>query len=519
MSVYLGLDSSTQSLSVVAIETVSGEILAKVSANFGEVFPEFGMPSGFAEGEQEGEVYSNPLMWLKALDRVLSQLKESGFDFSQVVAVSGSGQQHGSVYLRKGFSECLGELKPEAGLADQLEEAFSRLESPIWMDTSTTSECLAIAEALGGQQEVCRRSGSVATERFTGPQFKKAAEKDSQTWSETAEVHLVSSFLASVLAGKSVAIDFGDGAGMNLMNLANEAWDADLVAATAPDLANRLPELKASGTVAGPVGDYFVHKYGFASSCQVVLWSGDNPCSLVGMGAGRPGRLVISLGTSDTLFAAMPEACTDPNGYGHVFGNPLGGYMSLICFRNGSLAREAVKDRFDLSWDDFDAQGLARTPAGNEGRVFLPFIGDEITPRLSSGDAVALGWDGEPTADESVRGVLEGQFLNMKIHARWMKVETEEILLTGGASNNDGIAQIVANVFGKKVRRLEVSDSAAIGAAMRAAVACGENVVELEGKFSAPAGDRDILPELALLPIYEQLEDVFLAGLKQNYNL
>lgn len=519
MALFLGFDSSTQSLSIAAIETGSGEIVAKVSANFGEEFPEFGMPSGFQEGADEGEVFSNPLMWLQALDLALDRLKDTGLDLSQVVALSGSGQQHGSVYLKTGFSEALSNLSAGESLADQLKDSFSRLESPIWMDTSTGAQCQAIAEALGGQQAVCDRSGSVATERFTGPQIRRISELQPQVWEETAEVHLVSSFLASVLAGKSVAIDYGDGAGMNLMNLAGQDWDSELVEATAAGLADRLPGLAASGTVAGTVANYFVEKYGFSLSCKVVLWSGDNPCSLVGMGAARPGRVVISLGTSDTLFAAMPEAKTDPNGYGHVFGNPMGGYMSLICFRNGSLAREAIKEQFNLSWEDFDANGLARTEAGNGGRVFLPFISDEITPRLTSSNAQALGWEGEPSADESVRGVLEGQFLNMKIHARWMGVETEEVLLTGGASQNDGIAQIVADVFGKTVRRLEVSDSASVGAAMRAAVACGEDLIQLEQQFSAPAPDQDISSNPELTSVYNQLEEVFLAGLKQHYNL
>ena len=71
------------------------------------------------------------------------------------------------------------------------------------------------------------------------------------------------------------------------------------------------------------------------------------------MGAATPGQVVISLGTSDTLFAAMPEPRTDPNGYGHVFGNPLGGFMSLICFKNGSLARERVRDAGGFGWDQF----------------------------------------------------------------------------------------------------------------------------------------------------------------------
>lgn len=519
MSLVLGLDSSTQSLSALLIDSALGQIVAEESVNFGSDFPQYGMESGFSCGGQDGEVHSSPLMWLDALDRVFSKLKEGGAPLDRVEAVSGSGQQHGSVYLKEGLDKVLSELICNASLADQLSSALSRSNSPIWMDNSTSQQCVEITEALGGSQEVCRRSGSIAVERFTGPQIRKFAQTEPEAYANTGSIHLVSSFLASVLAGKSVAIDTGDGAGMNLMNLAAADWDSELVEATAPDLAAKLPPIASASTVVGKVSNYFSEKYGLNSDCQVILWSGDNPCSLVGMGAAQPGKVVISLGTSDTLFAAMPEPVTDPRGYGHVFGNPVGGFMSLICFRNGSLSREAVKERHGLSWDDFDAAGLSRTAVGNGGRVILPFVDDEITPRVDSDGFLAIGWDGEPSSDEWVRGVLEGQFLNMKRHSDWLGVETEEVLLTGGASENDGIAQIVADIFGKKVRRLSVSGSAALGAALRAAVSLGEDLTQLEASFSAPAEGRDVEPRLESQAVYADLENIFAEALKNRFNL
>ena len=47
-------------------------------------------------------------------------MQEEGFPFARVVAMSGSGQQHGSVYWRKGSEGVLGELNPTATLASQL---------------------------------------------------------------------------------------------------------------------------------------------------------------------------------------------------------------------------------------------------------------------------------------------------------------------------------------------------------------------------------------------------------------
>ena len=96
--------------------------------------------------------------------------------------------------------------------------------------------------------------------------------------------------MASLLTGASAPIDFGDGAGMNLLELATGAWNPTLLDATAPGLGR---QAQAAGRRARPrsgtVADYFVEKYGFAPGTPVVAFTGDNPSSLVGMGATRPG--------------------------------------------------------------------------------------------------------------------------------------------------------------------------------------------------------------------------------------
>ncbi len=98
MPIFLGIDSSTQSLTALLIDTDSGTLVHEESVNFGEEFPAYGQPSGFLPDMPDGEVHSSPLMWLDALDLALARTKEAGVDLSRVVAVSGSGQQHGSVY-------------------------------------------------------------------------------------------------------------------------------------------------------------------------------------------------------------------------------------------------------------------------------------------------------------------------------------------------------------------------------------------------------------------------------------
>ena len=500
MAIVLGLDLSTQSATALVLDTVKGTTVARARAAFGADFPDRGHPEGFLRGGQGGEVHADPLLWLDGLELALDRLAKLT-DLSQVDAVSVSGQQHGSVYLAAGYEVALADGNRATSLSAKIAPVLSRRSSPIWMDSSTASECAEIAAALGGDQAVCDLTGSVATMRFTGPQIRRFAKLDPAAWAKTKRVHLVSSFFASVLAGKDAAIDTGDGAGMNLMDIRKGDWAPAALAATAPDLAAKLPPVRPGSTVAGGISAYFVARHGFSPKCQVVIGTGDNPSSLVGMGASKPGKVVISLGTSDTLFAAIEGIRTDGAGLGHAFGNPQGGSMSLICVRNGSLAREAIRRECGLAdWAAFSA-AVDAAPAARA--ALLPMEETEITPRRAAG-RIALG---APTTQATLpRAAVEGQALSLRLHSRWVGTPTTHLLLTGGASENPSVAKIFADVFGAPVLRLAVSDSAALGAALRAAhAACGAKMADLEAVFCAPAPGQ-VSPDASLRGAYDALE-------------
>jgi len=500
MAIVLGLDLSTQSATALVLDTAKGTTVARARAAFGADFPDRGHPEGFLRGGQGGEVHADPLLWLDGLELALDRLAKLT-DLSQVDAVSVSGQQHGSVYLAAGYEAALADGSRATSLAAKLSPVLSRRTSPIWMDSSTSAECAEIAAALGGNQAVCDLTGSVATPRFTGPQIRRFAKLDPAAWARTKRVHLVSSFFASVLAGKDAAIDTGDGAGMNLMDIRRGDWSPAALAATAPDLAAKLPPVRPGATVAGGISAYFVARHGFSPKCQVVIGTGDNPSSLVGMGASKPGKVVISLGTSDTLFAAIEGIRTDAAGLGHAFGNPLGGSMSLVCVRNGSLAREAI--RRECGHADWPAFSAAVDAAPAAVAAVLPMEEPEITPRRPAG---RLAFGAAASKSTLPRAAVEGQALSLRLHSRWVGTPTTQLLLTGGASENPSVAKIFADVFGAPVLRLAVSDSAALGAALRAAeAACGAKMAELEAVFCAPAPGV-VPPNPALRAAYDALE-------------
>ena len=468
MPLYLGLDSSTQSLTaiILSIDGAERHVVFESSFAFDTALPGYGTEHGVLPRHDPRVATSSPLMWAEALDLMMSRVAASGVDLTQLAAVSGSAQQHGSVYLNSAWRSALQALDPRRALPEQIRVVFARDESPIWMDSSTSDECAEITAAVGGEQILARRTGSRAFERFTGPQIRRFSKQSPAGYRATTRVHLVSSFLASLLAGDDVPLDPGDASGMNLMDLASHEWWNDAVNATAPGLRDKLPPITPSSAVVGTLSAYWQARYGLPAA-KVIAWSGDNPCSLIGTGLVKEGRIAVSLGTSDTVFGLMREPRVDSTGTGHVFGAPTGDYMGLTVFQNGSLARERVRSELGMDWGTFSHVLTATSPGA---QIMLPWFEPEITPAVSKAGVRRYGVASREPAAE-VRALIDAQMMTMAFHSRWMGVDINTIHATGGAAANRAILQTMADVFGAIVYQLVVANSAALGAALRAAQA------------------------------------------------
>lgn len=511
MATYLGFDSSTQSLTATVIDVTGDDrrIVFEHVLEFDAEFPEFGTSHGVVVSGDEGRtVTAPPAMWAAALDRMAAILAASGLDLSRIRAVTGSAQQHGSVYLAAGAEAALRGLDAARPLPEQITGLFSRPVSPVWMDCSTTMECAGLTRAMGGDAALARLTGSRAYERFTAAQIRKFASGDPAAYARTERIHLVSSFMGSLLAGGHAPLEPGDASGMNLMDLAARQWSPAALDATAPDLGRRLPPIHDSWAVTGEIAPYWRRRYGFGPAI-LVPWSGDNPSSLVGLGLVTPGALGVSLGTSDTIFGPVAQPSHDPDGAGHVFGSPAGGYMALTCFANGSLARERVRDSYGLDWDGF-AAALRNTPAGNGGGMMAPWFVPEITPPVAHAGARLHNLEG---ADPSrmVRAVVEAQAMAMRLHSRWIAPRVGTIRATGGAAANRHILQVIADVFDAEVVRGAPRNAASLGAALRAYHADrraeGQPVAwtDVVAGFTTPDAELRVRPDGSHAAVYAQL--------------
>ena len=236
MPLYLGLDSSTQSLTAIVLDVEGDQrrVAFESSLSFDQALPHYGTRHGVLPDDDPTVAVSSPLMWAEALDVMLARVAKSGLELDRLAAIAGSAQQHGSVYLNAKAATLLSSLDPQQPIVDQIAAGLSRPVSPIWMDSSTSRECAEIEALVGGRAVLAQRTGSRAFERFTGPQIRKFFKREPQAYALTDRIHLVSSFLASLLAGQHAPIDPGDGSGMNLMDLSTRQWWPAALDATAP---------------------------------------------------------------------------------------------------------------------------------------------------------------------------------------------------------------------------------------------------------------------------------------------
>ncbi|KAH7098272.1 actin-like ATPase domain-containing protein [Auriculariales sp. MPI-PUGE-AT-0066] len=500
---YLGLDLSTQQLKAVLVER-NGHIAHEAAVHFDSEVPQHGTSGGAHRGPN-GRVTAPVAMWIDALELVFDKLKKANAPFGRIAGVGGSGQQHGSVYWSHQAETLLAQLDPTQTLSEQL-------DSPIWMDSSTTKACNELTEACGGAQALSDLTGSRAYERFTGTQILKIYREEPEVYEATARISLVSSFGASLFLGKVAPIEVGDGSGMNLMDIATYKWNDKLLdACGGSTLRTKLGEEPVLGSTAlGKVSRWWVERWGFSSECIVAPWTGDNPASVIGVSS--PGDAILSLGTSTTFLLSTPPADRPPKRTttSHLLAHPTESRTRIVmlCYKNGALAREGLRGP-SRSWADFDAD-VAKRPPGNDGVFGFYFPEVEIIPPLAH-----------------ARAILESQLLSIKArllailpthetpaheanhhhhHAhKELDVPLHRLVLAGGSSVNETIQQLAADMFGIDVYIAGTKEGAALGGAVLAMRAAGVEVPELGELRKVKSPNKEVTE------VYDDILDAYRA--------
>lgn len=444
MSIYIGIDSGTQSTKAVAFDLDARKVIAEARA-----------PHTLIAGLPAGHMEQNPADWAAALDTVISVVakKIGPAGRARVRGIGVSGQQHGFVPL----------------------DAEGRVIRPakLWCDTSTTAECALLTKKLGGVKAVIRKTGLPFLPGYTAPKILWLKRHEPANFKRLRHVLLPHDFLNFHLTG-NYFMEHGDASGTALMDVRRRVWSRDVLRAIDKNLGDWLPPISESHEAAGTLRPELAQKYGFPDAERIVVSAGggDNMMGAIGTGNVAPGIVTASFGTSGTIYATAAKPVVDPDGEIAAFCSSTGAWLPLLCTMNVTTVTEQLRAHFGFTHASLDA-AIKTVPPAAGGLVLLPYLAGERTPNVPDGTGVLFGLNAKTfTPAHLARAAMEGATLGMNYGLRRLAalgVKAKEIRVTGGGSKTPVWRQIMADVFGVPVVAMVEDEGAALGGALQAA--------------------------------------------------
>lgn len=440
MALVAGVDSSTQSVKVVVVDTNDGKILRQARAAH---------PDGT-------EV--DPNAWADAIDSVLTDELLDG-----ISAISVGGQQHGMVAL----DETGAVVRPAL----------------LWNDTRSASDATDLVAEFGGPQFWADAVGSVPVAAFTVSKLRWMARCEPSNAARTTQVLLPHDWLTWRLLGQPElgVTDRGDASGTGYFSPRTNEYRPDLVEAALGHVP-QLPRVAAPGEAVGTTSGGLVVGPG----------TGDNMAAGLALGL-QPGDVVISLGTSGTAFARSLTPSADASGFVAGFADATGEFLPLVCTLNAARIITSTAEMMSINPDALGELALNAQP-GAGGLTLLPYFDGERTPNLPEARGSIHGITRANFTEANIaRAAIEGMLCGLADAVDALianGVLPKRILLIGGAAKNRAVQLIASEIFGLDVVVPADGEYVAEGAARQAAWALtGELPTwEVSHEFVVPVG-------------------------------
>ncbi|WP_223695322.1 xylulokinase [Leifsonia poae] len=441
MRLVAGVDSSTQSCKVVVRDLETGALVR----------------SGRASHPDGTEV--DPGAWWQALQAAVF---EAG-GLADVEAISVAGQQHGMVVL----------------------DAEGRVirDALLWNDTRSAEAAEDLISEVGATA-YAQRVGVVPVASFTATKLRWLRDAEPAHASRVAAVALPHDWLTWRLRGygptdeselgpvlEDLTTDRSDASGTAYWSAASGSYDLDLF-----ERAFGRPGREA-GTAGDPAAVVLPRVLGPAdaagrtpSGALVGPGAGDNAGAALGLGA-ADGDVIVSIGTSGTVFAVTDSPVGDESGAVAGFADASGLSLPLVATLNAARVLSSIASLLSVDHDGLAGLALEAEP-GAAGIVLVPYFEGERTPNLPDATASVHGLTIASTTPANLaRAAIEGMLCGLAAGldaVRAVGVSEKRILLIGGAALNPAVATIAAQVFDAPVVVPAPGEYVADGAAVQA---------------------------------------------------
>jgi glycerol kinase len=375
----------------------------------------------------------------------------------------------------------------------------------LWQCGRSAPRCEAL-KAEGYEPDVIARTGLTLNPMFSAGKLAWLLDQDpglrDRALRGEVKAGTVDSWLLwNLTGGQQHATDHSNASRTQLMNLETLAWDPETARLFDVPLAV-LPEILPSDSLFGATAAGVT---ALPAGVPIHAVMGDSHAALYGHGIDGPGRIKATCGTGSSLMTVTDARVWSAHGL-----------SSTIAWSQGSGALHALEGNISVSGhtaafvsrllglkDEAALTALAATVADSGGVCVVP----------------ALAGLGAPHWNDEARGLISGMSLGtspahvaraaleaiaLQIHDVFMAMRADlhgdlpELNVDGGASRNDLLMQILADLIDRPVRRADAAEVSALGAARLAAKGLGFelHMTGSDDRVFTPAMPEDVRAEL-----------------------
>ena len=464
----LALDQGTTSSRTIVFDS-NGESVVTAQEDFEQLFPK----NGWVEHQPK-------IIWQSQLTTINKVLKHKSLNTKKIAAIGITNQRETTILWNKKTGEPI-------------------YNAIVWQDRRTATYC-DFLKAEGHSEMIQEKTGLIIDAYFSASKIKWILDhiKEARALAETGDLCFgtVDTWLVFKLTeGRAFVTDVSNASRTMLFNIHRLAWDEELLELF--DIPKSiLPEVKSSSEIYG-------YTNLFGNKIPISGIAGDQQAALFGQLCTKKGMVKNTYGTG--CFLLMNTGKTPVISKNQLLTtvawqiNGKTQYALEGSVFVGGAAVQWLRDGLEIIKQAKEIESLANMVDDSDGLIVVPAFTGLGSPHWDPYARGSIqGISRGTTKAHIARATLEGIALQVYDIVKAMENDAnthlKELRVDGGASVNDLLLQIQADIFECEVSRPKNLETTALGAAYLAGLAVGlfKNKKELKKNWKT---DRTFLPQ------------------------
>ena len=353
----------------------------------------------------------------------------------------------------------------------------------------------------------------------TAPKYAWFSSEYPEETKRIAKYVMISGYIIGKLGQLPIEDAVIDGsfiAWSGMADVRNRQWSEDLCGKIGMDI-RYLPRIVESSEVCGYLSEAAAKETGLAAGIPLVSGAGDKVAGNVGAGILHPGDMIFEAGSYGGYSCLVEDY--HPDREDHYFDGIAGPEAGTLYAHKYIPGSGITLDWFVDTFMDADKKGkgerfgeieklAGEVPPGSEGVMAVGLLGGSSMPYDGSLKGLWMGYTWNHKKGHFYRSLLESYSYDLaitidRVEALYPEFQTRDLKVIGGGAKSAVWMQMLADVTGKRIRRLDREDIALWGASVLAGCGVGifqdrkqiaEKYVGIKEEFS---------PDMRLHEIYQ----------------